>query len=161
MRKKTPMLPRATRQRIGVFKRRNPIANYFEIADKFNCTYDQARRACHDYEQGKLTRNMPKTKQPKPEINIAGKTTDQLLESQFEYAIASLESDADIPIDSRVQYLDKLFGMRKIIQQVKLESHIKRLDATIIGAIIRRYEPDASDERVIEIYKEEFVKLKG
>jgi len=155
------MLPRATRQRIGVFKRRNPNANYWEIADKFNCTYDQARRACHDYEAGKLTRSAPKAKPIDTDIVSTGKTADQLLESQFEYALVSLDLDKDIRIDSRVQYLDKLFGMRKTIQQVKLESHIKRLDATIIGAIIRRYEPDASDERIIEIYKEEFVKLKG
>jgi len=44
--------------------------------------------------------------------------------------------------------------MRKTLQQINLENHIKKTDAGIIANIIRKFKPDAGDDDIIKIYKE-------
>lgn len=143
----------STRQRIGKFREDNPKIPITEIAEKFNCTYQQARKAIEDWKNGNLSR--PRNRKSK-NIEIADITTppDTMLENQFRIVLGSLESNLDLTVDVRTQLLDKCFSMRKQIQSLRLEHHIKRADAALIAIIIRKYEPTASDDRVLEIYQE-------
>jgi hypothetical protein len=157
---KAPQLAHSKKLEIARYKKKFPTASIVEISLHYNVTYDQARRAIMQDQAGELRRTKPRAKKADVEKIIEVHDMDSLLEKQFHFALAQLERDATIAVDERVSLLDKLFSSRKILQQVRLESHIKRADSVIIAQIVRRFEPDASDERIIAIYKEELEKWK-
>lgn len=152
--KKASPLPIQKKQQIGKYKEKFPTASYHEIADNFNITYNQARSACVDYRAGKLHRTKPRPK-PKAIDEITDTfSADELLERQYHKAVAALESEKNLTVDERIKLLESLFQMRKILQNLRLESFIKRADAGVIKVIIKRFLPDATDDDVIKIYLE-------
>ena len=158
-------LPISARQKIGKYKEKNPTATIQEIADKFGCTYQQARKAINDWDAGALSRPRANIKQKSPFEGGKGdvssdKSADQILEEQFLNACELLET-ATLSVDVRIQLIEKCYNMRKTIQQLRLEKHIKQADATLIGIIVRMFEPEASDDRIIEIYKEAYAMYKS
>lgn len=162
-------LPISARQKIGRYKEKNPTATIQEIADKFGCTYQQARKAINDWDAGALSRpratKPPKTSKQSPFEGGKGdvssdKSADQILEEQFLNACELLET-ATLSVDVRIQLIEKCYNMRKTIQQLRLEKHIKQADATLIGIIVRMFEPEAPDDRIIEIYKEAYAMYKS
>jgi len=142
------------RQRIGRWKEKFPNASYHEVANEFNCTYEQARRAALDYKAGKLHRTKSRQKPADVAAIMNTQDMDALLEKQYHLALAQLEADKKISVEERVKLLDDLFSMRKTLQQLKLESFIKRADAGVIKIIVKMFKPDATDDEVIKIYLE-------
>lgn len=156
---KSPALSLHKRQTIGKHKDKFPKATIADIAKQYNVSYNQAYKAVKDWQAGDLHRTRPR---PKP-LKLAESLkipADTLLETQYHTAVAGLNSNDKLAVDERVGLLDKLFAMRKTLQQVKLEGHIKRADAVVIAAIVRKFKPEASDEDVIAIYREIMTELK-
>lgn len=151
---KAKQLSFSLKQKIGIYKERNPRASIRFIAELFGVTYNQARRAITQWQRGELRKTKPRTKLKKIEEIRAELTPDETLERQFHFAVAQLESTANLAADERIRLLESLFSMRKILQNIRLESHIKRTDAGVIKEIVRKYEPNASDDDVIKIYLE-------
>lgn len=145
--------------KIGKHKEKFPEITNTNLAVLFNCTYDQARRAVIQYNKGMLNRGQKRVKSKKTEEIKKDKTPDEIFSSQYHTSLAALESDIQIQAIDRITCLEKLARVRKIDQSIKLSNHIKRADADIIAALIRRYVPEATDEMVISIYREEFAKL--
>lgn len=158
--KKTPALSLSLRQRIAKYKERNPLAKISEVADQFNVTYDQARKAVADYKKGLLNRSKPRKKKSIDLSEAMETPADKILEIQYHTAAAQLEISSDLAVDERIAMLDKLFTMRKTLQQVRLENHIKRVDASVFSALVRKFKPDADDEEVIKYYREIIEELK-
>lgn len=158
--RKAPKLPIQKRLAIARWKEKYPKATFYEIAEEFNCTYDQARQAWRDYIDGKLTRRKPTRKKINVEDIMTKDNADEILERQYHRAVAELEATNSISVEERVGLLEDLFSMRKILQQIKLENYIKRIDAGVIRILIRRYEPEATDDDVIRIYLESVEKWK-
>lgn len=141
-------LPKSTRVKIGRKKEKHPHLTYAELARQFGCTYDQARKAHHDYRDGGLTGlRRPKSKV----IEMEGSS---LMEA-FQTAVDRLNGDTELTGSELVVMLERLARARHTIQQMELTGHLRRTDAEIIARIIRRYEPEATDDRVIAIYREE------
>lgn len=151
--KKSPTIALSLRQKIGRYKAKNPKATYGELSQKFNVSYNQARSACIAWQSGELKRSRRKSDAKDVE---AEKMTpaDKLLEMQYHHAVAQLQANDKLAADERISLLDKLFTMRKKLQQVRLESHLKKVDSEIFAAVIRRFEPNATDEDVISIYRQ-------
>jgi transposase-like protein len=156
---KSPKLSLSTRQAIGRYKSKYPTATIGEIAGKYNCTYAQARNAIEQYKEGKLNRERPRKKDVS-KILQENNSVD-LFKKQFDLSLAFLEKDETMPVGERVMLLDKLAGINKTLQQISLQNHLKRTDAEFIARIIRRYEPQASDDRIIKIYHEELTLWKN
>lgn len=159
---KAPTIALSLRQKIGRYKSKNEKASYGELAEKFNVSYNQARSACIAWKEGLLKRSSPKSniKAVEAEKELPA---DELLEKQYHHAVAQLQANDKLPADERIAMLDKLFSMRKKLQQVKLESHLKKVDSEVFTAVIRRFEPHATDEDVIAIYRQiaEELRLEG
>lgn len=149
----------STRRRIGEYKKKHPNATIGEIAKRFNCTYNQARNAIKQYDAGMFNRDRP----PKKDLSniLKNNTTEELLKKQYDKALAQLEVDDGIMAADRISYLDKLANINKSLQQVSLQNHLKRADAEVIARIIRRYEPEADDARIIAVYREEMERWKN
>ena len=157
---KAPKLVISTRQSIGRYKKNNPKATTNEIAAKFGCTAQQVRKAISDFNQGLLSK--PKSNNKAQDVGeLLNRPADELLEEQYHYSIAQVSADKKLGTDVRVQMLKDIFGMRKIIQSLRLESHLKRTDAVILGIIIRRFLPQATDDDIIAIYNESLAIYRG
>lgn len=150
MHKKSRTLALPTKQAIWRFKQKNPTATIAEIAAKYDCSYDQARNAIKAGEKGSLIRSKPK----KEDLYEPADDPDGDLEKEYARAVAALSAGDIGGAAAHTALLDKLVGVRKTLQQVRLQNHLRKSDAELIAAIIRRYEPEASDEEVIAIYKE-------
>ena len=86
------------------------------------------------------------------------KRPEEIFNRQLHTALAQLDSEKKMSSLTRIAALDKLAKIRKTAQSIELERHLKRADADIIAAIIRRYEPEATSEDIIKIYREEIEK---
>jgi hypothetical protein len=122
--------------------------SYVELAKMHACTYEQAREAHKRLLRGELKdRRGRRMKAGKGDISGT-------FHALIDKAVTALDSDTSITGIELVQMLDKVASILKVDQQISLQGHLKRADATIIAAIIRRYEPEATDEDVIRIYRE-------
>lgn len=160
---KASPLPRNKQLEIGVYKKKHPYLSYSLIADQFHVEYDQVVYACLKYKAGKLTVCKPSSQKGKLRLarQIASEEEpDNVLALQFRFAISQLEADKDMNVADRVVLLDKLASIRKLIQQIELEGHIKRTDAGVIANIIRRFQPESTNDDVVKIYREELEKWK-
>ncbi len=61
---------------------------------------------------------------------------------------------------TRAKILESISRILKQVATQKLESHLKKADATIASALIREFMPDATDEQVIKKYYEITEKMK-
>lgn len=150
----SPKLALSAQRAIAAYKRRHPKAPVIEIAERYHVSPSQVRRAIELDRDGRLTKT--ETRTPRKKIREIVKTCspDELLYSQFLAVCAGLEADEKIPLSNRASMLEKLVFMRKTMQQIQLQSHMKRTDAGIIAQIVRKFEPDATDDRVIQLYLE-------
>lgn len=81
-----------------------------------------------------------------------------VLKKQLNFILAELENNQKLVLSARIDMLYKAMRIRVHIQQVELESHLKRADADVIAMIIKRFLPDATDDQIIKIYTEEYQK---
>jgi hypothetical protein len=112
------------------------------------------------WQSGVLRRSRPKARPKDISELVASHSADELLEMQYHKSIAALESNHNLATDERIKLLESLFAMRKILQALKLENHIKRVDCCIIKLIIKKYAPEVTDDEVIKIYLEAVEKWK-
>lgn len=147
-------LSKNQKMKIGKYADNNPNANMVDISKEFKCTYNQVLYALKLYRAGRLHTNKPKTRKKNVDVIITDRSPEKIIENQFHRSLGELEADLQLSVNDRVVMLDKLVTMRKTLQQINLENHIKKTDAGIIAIIVRKFKPDASDDDVIKIYKE-------
>jgi hypothetical protein len=151
-RTKAPNLTRRRRIAIGRFKEKNLTYTFYELADEFHCTYNQARKAYEDYRSGKLSLKKPFEKKNSFLQITTLQAADELLERQYQVAMAELDAADNLLIEDRVKILNQLCSMRKMLQQLRMEAFIKRADSGVICILVRHFLPDASDEDVYKLY---------
>lgn len=145
--------------RIAKHKEKYPEMPYTALAELFNVTYDQARQSHKRFIKGRLNRGTKRMPVQSIEKIKNEKSANAIIDSQFHTALASLEQDNQISAIERINALEKISRIKKLLQSVELTEHIKRADSDVIAAIIRRFLPDASNEEIIKIYREEYSKL--
>lgn len=159
---KAHKLPHSTNVAIAKWKEKNPDVTLLECAKKFSCSYYQAQQAVLKYRRGELLRSEParrraSSRRRQAEANQL--TGDEIVEREYKTALVQLhESGEGTSVSARVGLLSELVRIRRTVQSIKLTGHIKQLDAEILAQIVRRYEPDADNDRVIEVYREEVSK---
>jgi len=144
---------------IALFKANNPTSTIKEIAEIFNVKPHQVRYAIDKYTDSAKLLKGNKSGRVQASKMIAKKISDIVLfNKQLGFVISELDNDDKMPLKTRIDYLYKITKMKTFVQEVELESHLKRVDAAIIGGIIKRFLPDATNEDVINIYNEELHK---
>jgi len=146
-------------KKIAIWKANHPAYTLEKLEQKFKVPTHVARYALQKFageaELGKATRK-GRTIQTK----IIADSIDPIdsLKHQLSYCLAELENNERIVISSRIDMLYKMIRLRVYLQDLEIESHIKRVDADVIAMIIKRFVPDATSDDVIKIYTEEFHK---
>ncbi|MEW5799973.1 MAG: hypothetical protein AB1728_13310 [Bacteroidota bacterium] len=75
--------------------------------------------------------------------------------------IADEVNSATLSIEDRLKYTKDIVTIRTRLQNLKLEKHIGRADAMLISRIMRRLDPNLSNDDIIRIVKEEQAKLQA
>lgn len=144
---------------IALFKANNPTSSIKEIAAMFNKKPHQVRYAIDKYTDAAKLLKGNRSGRVQASKMIAKNISDIVLfNKQLGFVISALDNDDKMPLKTRIDYLYKITKMKTFVQEVELESHLKRVDAAIIGGIIKRFLPDATNEDVINIYNEELHK---
>lgn len=155
-------LSRKEMETIGRWKDKNPQASFVEAAEKHGVSYDQARNACMKFSKGELKRaNIPAKKKSSKVIIPNVTSSDVSLIEIYNSVLIEIQSAEDMEYGEKVYLLDKLSSIKKKIQAVDLKTHIKSVDAKVIAEIIRRFEPDATDEEILNIFYEALEKCKN
>ena len=138
----------------------HPELTHEDLAEFFNVTAPQVRYSLRKFaELSDLAQNTKKGKQM-----LSGLVSDiidenSILESQIHKILTELEVDQDMPASSRVELLQQVMNVKEKFQKTQLAAHLRKPDAKIVAAIIRRFLPGASDEDIIKIFNEEKEKL--
>ncbi len=150
---KSHKLPHSTKVRIAKDKERYPAMTANELAQRYNCTPAQVYRAIKQVESGAIPKRAAKGSKDRLGHAMTMDAPD-LIREQYRLCLAQLESDQDLRYTERIPLLDRLVAMRKTMQQVELEGHLKRIDAGIVAALVRLLMPEATDEQVITLYRQ-------
>lgn len=155
MRPKRPSLSRTQQKRYWQTAKEKRL-NGKELAREVNCTYEQALYILQLGKAGKLDDDKLNKRAIEEVKKIQERQTfDEILEDELTNALAALSIDTAMDPKIKIPLIRNLVETKVKLQKLRLESHLNVTDAGIVAAIIRRYEPIASDERVIEVYSEE------
>lgn len=146
---------------IALYKAENPYKNIAEIANHFKVSYHRARYSIDKFAKD-ISLLKGNAKGRTIAAKILSKTEDEidLLKNQTALILAQINVNDKMPVLQRTELLTKITKIKKMIQEFELESHLKRADANIIAAIIKRFLPDASNDEIIKIYYEEIRKMR-
>lgn len=152
----------ALRERLRVIKywAKHPELGPSAIASLFGITRAQARYILRQEQEGRLANvKIPGLgRRTKSSIQLRHDAdtmdVDAVLEQQLRLCLAELNAMTSMILPERIERLQQLVAMRRSLLQMRLQSHLRRLDADIIAALIRRYDPDATDADIVRIYHE-------
>lgn len=149
-------------KKIAVYKAEHPAATLAQLEKKFKVPDHVARYALQKYAEFSVeAKLLNATKKGRAlHSDFMADNIDQVavLKKQLNFILAELENNQKLVLSARIDMLYKAMRIRVHIQQVELESHLKRADADVIASIIKRFLPDATDDQVIKIYTEEYHK---
>lgn len=158
MAKKRPALSQSQQRRYWQIAKDKRL-NGKQLMREVNCTYDQALYILQLGKDGKLdTDNLSEKRIEEAKELLEDKTFDELLEDEMETSLALLTLDKTMDPKVKIPLLQKIIQTRSALQKIRLENHMNVTDAGIVAGIVRRYEPDASNDRVLTIYHEEEAK---
>lgn len=91
------------------------------------------------------------------------KVTDfSSVEEFLEYQLLELSnelSDYEFTPSGRAKLIKEIAGISAKLKQQKIEGFIRRPEAVLIVRIMKRLEPDLTDDEIQKIYKEEYEKV--
>lgn len=143
-----------TMKAIALYKANNRHMTHQGIADRFNVKEHQVRYAIKKYAEDANT--IVGTKKGREIASRAlahfGKDVETL-SHQVSLCIQQLETE-EIALSSRVELLAKIANIKAKLTDFELQKHLKRVDASLIQMLIRKFKPEADNEEVIKIYNE-------
>lgn len=157
---KAPILSIPKRLKIARYADNYPDMRLTDIARQFNVERNQVQYAIQQYREGKLGTKPPVKSSKKIDALKQEFSSMQLVEQQAHALIAELTLEKGFALIDRVKLLAEITAVIKSAHQLSLTNHIKRADSVLIGMIIRRFVPDASDTDIVKIYQEELEKCK-
>jgi hypothetical protein len=149
-------------KRIAIYKSNNPELTYEQIAADFGVQTYQVRYAIEKYaESVKLGKNTKRGLHDQASIAKVDVDDVETLRSQLNMCLSEMQCNDKLALGARIDLLLKSTRIRRYIQTLELENHMKRADAELIANIIRRFRPDITNDEIIKIYTEELAKWKA
>jgi predicted transcriptional regulator len=147
---------------IAVWKSNHPEETMNQLSDRFGLPDHKIRYALEKYAEGaELMKNTRRGRNDASRY-IAGRGDDiDLMRGQLDICIAELDTAKNMAVSTRLDLLYKAMRIKSYLQDIDVSKHIKSTDAQLIARIIRRFIPEATNEDVIKIYKEELLKWKN
>ena len=153
-RRASPLNPKRQRQ-VAIFYDKNKLSGWSaeDVATEFNCRPQQVYYAYKRYKSGTLG-NPPK-KHRKVEEILSKEDSDTILSKQLHIALSELHADTQLTAEQRTNTLKDLIVIRKTLQQIELQNHLRRTDAEFLAWLIRKHiMPDATNDEIVKFYRE-------
>ncbi len=150
-------------KQIVVFRADNPDLHLSEVAKKFGVSYNSVRYAITKYSKdiGIIKIASKKEKQNAAKILSSHLSEEEILNDQLKLILGEIKVSDNLSLTARLDLNVKYLNLKKRVQAIELSSHMKRADAELISAIIRRFFPEATKDDIIKIYREELEKIKN
>ena len=139
-----------------------------DIAHTYDYPVSTVNRVLQKMELARKTRSDKGKKKSGPHIDLPdfdkltldGESAETQLEIFIHTLITGIQSVKKIKASQSIAYVNQLTNALKKLRSIQFAGIAKSIDAKIVINIIRRFEPHATEMRVIEIFKEEFIRLK-
>lgn len=95
------------------------------------------------------------------ELQKQGESAETILENFIYALLDAIAANPKITAKEGLAYTSSLMKNLKLLRSMQLTTMIKEIDIKILEALVRRYEPDASDLRVIQVIKEVIAEIKA
>lgn len=168
------MTPKILKKHPSAKVKREWITLYYDkkvsiksIADDYGYPYTTVWRT--------LTRLDPKRKERKDkgksktpdldlpnleQLSLDGESTETQIEVVITALMAAVTRSKKLKPNQAITYIGQLTNALKRLRSIQLEAMLKNIDASVVAAIVRRYEPGASDLRVVEVFRQELAGLR-
>ncbi len=94
-------------------------------------------------------------------LSLEGESAETQLEMFIQELMRAISKNDKIKISQGLTYVNQLTNAFRRLRSVQIRHLAKDFDVKIVERIIRRYEPQATDLRIIEICKEVIAEAKG
>lgn len=94
-------------------------------------------------------------------LTLEGESPETQLEMFIQEMMRAISKTRKINVNQGIIYVNQLTNALRRLRSVQFANLAKSLDVQIVESIIRRYEPEATELRVIEIFKEESARVKA
>lgn len=147
-------LSKEKQKEIAMYRLLHPGMSYAQLAEHFGVGIHQVRYAVEKYSKQAEMAMAGTNKSKRQAIKKAGKVADEaLLWEQYQQALAQLSLDKTVSAERRITLLNTLVTIRKKLFQMRLQEHLKGVDAQFLLALVRYFQPEATEEQAIEIVK--------
>lgn len=138
------------------------------IADEYGYPVYTVYRVLNKMTEAKQARSDKGRKRASPVIDIdmgvlslQGESHETQLEMFIGELMRAIGQNRKIKVSQALVYVNQLTNAFRRLRSVQIRQLAKDFDVKLVERIIRRYEPTATDLRVIEICKEEIAKQKS
>lgn len=94
-------------------------------------------------------------------LSFQGESAETQLELFIQETLRAISKKKKMKAEQALHYANRLMDALKKLRGLQFANITKSLDVEIVEAIIRRYEPEATELRVIEIFKEESARIRA
>lgn len=95
------------------------------------------------------------------QLSLEGESPETQIELFIHSVLRSVAESKSIKASQALMYMNQFANALKKIRSMQFSAIAKNLDVEIVEEIIRTYEPDASDVRVIEVFKEAAARVRA
>lgn len=141
------------------------------IAEKYNYPVWTVNRVLNKLsaDEGRKTRSDKGKSKPSPTLELPdfeklaleGESTEVQIEMFINALFSAVRNTKKLKASQAILYVNQLTNALRRLRSIQFANMAKNLDLKIVHSIIRRYEPDATEMRVIEIFKEEAARVKA
>lgn len=95
------------------------------------------------------------------QLSLEGESPETQIELFIQSVLRSIAESKTVKASQALMYMNQFANALKKIRSLQFAAMAKSLDVEIVEEIIRTYEPEATDVRVIEVFKEAAARVKA
>ncbi len=137
------------------------------IADDYGYPVHTVYRIVNKMDPNRKERSDKGKKKTSPSIDIdfdaltlQGESYETQVEIMIQEILKGITKRKSIRIEKVLYYTNSLMNALKKLRSIQFGQMAKSLDVKIVERIIRRYDPDVTDLRIIEVVKEVIAEIK-
>jgi hypothetical protein len=141
--------------------------NVKSIADDYGYPVHTVYRVLNRMDPNRKERTDKGKKQKSPAIdvdfealNLQGESYETQIEIMIQEILKALSKKKSMAVQKVLSYTNQLVNALKKLRSIQFAQMAKNLDVKIVEQIIRRYDPDVTDLRIIEIVREIISEIK-
>lgn len=153
-RKKSAQLSDGQRQEVADWAVNHPEESDREVGLRFGCTPNQVRYARQLADAGEIiVRRDRASRQLRIAEAMSEADVEEILARQITRLLAQLDADDDMPAKDRAWCLNQVTRIQQRLEDMRLDNVLKSANTGIVRELVRLYEPEASEKRIVEQYQ--------